>query len=55
MSKTSLEKYFNSLLPSLYEELLFFIPDKDIPMDVLQNIESDVLKKSTVCKAQQPS
>ena len=45
MSETSLEKYFNSLLPNLYEELLFFIPDKDIPEDILQNIQSSIIRK----------
>ena len=45
MSETSLEKYFNSLLPNLYEELLFFFPDKDIPEDILQNIESSIIRK----------
>ena len=44
MSETSLEKYFNSLLPSLYEELVFFIPDKNIPVDILKKIDPFVSK-----------
>jgi hypothetical protein len=38
MKKTDLETFFYSLLPNLWEELIFFIPDKDIPKDIKDKI-----------------
>jgi len=38
MKKTDLEIFFYSLLPNLWEELIFFIPDKDIPKDIKDKI-----------------
>jgi hypothetical protein len=45
MKKTDLETFFNSLLPNLWEELIFFIPDRNIPKDVMDKIQSIDFKK----------
>jgi hypothetical protein len=38
MKKTDLETFFDSLIPNLWEELIFFIPDRNIPKDIKDKI-----------------
>jgi hypothetical protein len=45
MKKTDLETFFDSLLPNLWEELIFFIPDRNIPKDIMDKTTNFKLKK----------
>jgi hypothetical protein len=45
MKKTDLETFFDSLIPNLWEELIFFIPDRNIPKDVMDKIQNIDFKK----------
>lgn len=45
MKKTDLETFFNSLIPNLWEEFVFFIPDTNIPRDIIDKTQDFDLKK----------
>lgn len=45
MKRTELETFFNSLLPNLWEELIFFVPDTNIPKDIIVKTQNFNLNK----------
>jgi len=45
MNKTPLEMFFNSLLPNLWEEFIFFIPNRDIPKSIKNNFKNQDIEK----------
>jgi len=45
MNKTPLEMFFNSLLPNLWEEFIFFIPNRSIPKSIKNNFKNQDIEK----------
>jgi hypothetical protein len=45
MSNTSLEKFYNDLIPNLWEEVLFYIPDNSIPIEVIDKFDNIEVQK----------
>lgn len=45
MNKTPLETFFNSLIPNLWEELIFYIPNKDFPKNIIDNFKNLNIEK----------
>ncbi|MFH4966285.1 hypothetical protein V8G69_14885 [Gaetbulibacter sp. M235] len=45
MDSPPLETFFNSLLPNLWEEFIFFIPNKNIPDSVIDNFKNLEIEK----------
>ncbi|MDO7174262.1 hypothetical protein [Mariniflexile sp. AS56] len=45
MDKTPLETFFSSLIPNLWEELVFFIPAKYIPSEIMENFQNEAVRK----------